>query len=831
MRIVAVSLCLSVVLLTAAELDVQSAGYPRAFFFRGVEGLAANPKTPYEAWASNASRLMGIMGKCLDEEVLGRGMRNPEFFTRFKNEFPAQAVLLHYNGNARDPLFEPHNYFPGHWIYQTAVRITRDVPEQTEDTVISIENASGFETNMGLHRNKNDDIALFGIAADGKTHDWAYCEQVVLVAKDHRKNTITVRRGQYGTTPRAFKAGRSRAAAHATEGPWGAKNNLLWFYNYTPQCPRDAEGKTASDRLVDDIARWFSPKGILAGLDGLEFDVLFSRTKGDTDGDGVEDDGIIDGINTYGIGTYHFLEFLRARMGDAFIIQADGALGDGGTHSQRGCSLINGIESEGWPDLRDNKIEDWSGGMNRQFFWQSRARKPVFNYINHKFTVPAGAPGDTKNADVPFSTHRLVFAAACFFDAALTFAYTPERETGEMIGVWDEVRQGRDGRIGWLGKPLGPAVRLAERSPDLLNAAMDAFASRIRTSGRVAVTKEGIRISAESNDVSFTIADIPAEGSELFLSFTASAETMQGYPAAYPRALWMRLGGPLGMSLMQNITAGMCERGNAESPIDAESGAQCRYIPAFEAAGEKHAAYFTHPPYKKSAGQVFWERDAAVQEGNILEFYSAMGPKSAAKSDGVIFQVSVMLNDTRTNILTHVQKEHRWIRHRIPLAAWTGKTIRIRFTADCGPNDNAVSDQAYWGDAGVTDGSDHRSADVSYMSWADTSAFTSGFYFRNAEGTSTAVTVTVEGKEAVTIHRMSAHAHTDALYRMFENGIVLANPAEHPYEFDLSAIAPGNEYRKLAASSKQDTVMNDGSPVRGVVTLSARDAIFLLRTR
>ncbi|MEK6796832.1 MAG: hypothetical protein AABZ39_18810, partial [Spirochaetota bacterium] len=608
-------------------LDIFTNGYPRTFFFRGVEGLAANPRTPYEAWASNASKLMGIMGKCLEEEVIGREARNPEFFTRFKKEHPSQVVLLHYNGNSRDPIYETGSYFPGHWIYQEAVRITCDIPATAEDTVITVENASRFQTNMGLHRNRNDDIALFGIAADGRTHDWDHCEQVVLIAKDHRSNTITVRRGQYGTKPLAFGRGRARAAAHATEGPWGAKNDLLWFYNYTPHCPRDRGGKTASDRLIDDLARWFGPAGKLAAFDGLEFDVLYSTTKGDTDGDGIEDDGIESGINTYGIGTYRYLAALRERMGEAFIIQADGALGDGGTHSQRGFSVINGIESEGWPDLRDNKIENWSGGMNRHCFWQSRARAPVFNYVNHKFTVPAGTPGDTKNADVPFSTHRLVFAASCFFDAAITYAFAPERESGEMIGIWDELKQGRDDRIGWLGRPMGEAVRMALRSPDLLagtgKPSIASFRARIRTSGMVKTTEHGIRIGAESNDVTFSITGIPCAG-ELFISLTTSAEPMKGYPSAYARAMWVRLGGTPGAALLRPgpVTSGIGERGKAESAIDEESGAQCRSIPAFEAAGEKHAAYFVHPPYKRAVGYTYWERDANIPADGVLDLYT-----------------------------------------------------------------------------------------------------------------------------------------------------------------------------------------------------------------
>ncbi len=47
--------------------------------------------------------LDGIMGKTLDEEVPGTQSPNIPFFTRFKQAHPKQAVLLHLNGNSRDP--------------------------------------------------------------------------------------------------------------------------------------------------------------------------------------------------------------------------------------------------------------------------------------------------------------------------------------------------------------------------------------------------------------------------------------------------------------------------------------------------------------------------------------------------------------------------------------------------------------------------------------------------------------------------------------------------------------------------------------------------------
>jgi hypothetical protein len=98
------------------KLRVLSDGYPRVFFFRQVEGMAARRGVTYEQWEKTFDRLMGIEGKVLDEEIPERSVRNIEFFTRFKQRHGDKLVLLHFNGNARDPRYESDRFFAGHWI-------------------------------------------------------------------------------------------------------------------------------------------------------------------------------------------------------------------------------------------------------------------------------------------------------------------------------------------------------------------------------------------------------------------------------------------------------------------------------------------------------------------------------------------------------------------------------------------------------------------------------------------------------------------------------------------------------------------------------------------
>jgi hypothetical protein len=832
----------------AQTLAIRGNHYPRVFYFRATERAGSSRAFPtYESWERNFDGLMGIMGKCLEEECLGRLPRAPEFFTRFKQRHPDQVVLLHFNGNSRDPLFERGSYFPGHFIYRKAVTITEDVPAVAGQTVIEVSDASDFRVDAGRYRTHNDDISLFGIR-DG-THDWYHCEHVQLISVDAKAKTITVKRGCYGSKPLAFQKGKSRAAAHQVEGPWGADNHFLWYYNYSTHCPKDENGKTCSDLLVDDLTRWFGNGGVLEAYDGIEFDVLFNQTHGDTTGDGDVDNGIVNGRNNYGIGVVEFARKLRARMGPEFIIQADGALGKGGERSQRCWELLNGIESEGWPHLTDWEIEDWSGGMNRHFFWQQNARQPAMNYINHKWVqgIP-DRPGYHKQVDVPFSRHRLVFAAAQFFDAMICYSSVPTLPRGvgyadEKYPIWDEFVCGRDNVLGWLGRPEGPAIHLAETAPDLLRGSGrgDALAKQI--DGRVVVTAAGTGVTIRPQDngsetLEFAVKNIPTSGEDLFVSLTMKGRPMSGYPREMARiARVSASGGMINLTAGQPDETGMCLRGGEEEPIDDSTGARVQNLHR-TIAGTQLPTVFVHPPYRGKVGYAYWLREIEVPANSELRFSIGMGEKSPELSDGVWFKVyAARINGGAagpyTEIFEKSSKEHKWIPQRVTLSQYAGQRVRLKFVADCGPKNHSVTDHAHWGAVKIiTEGASESEVTqaVQYMTWLNDKSFTSGFYFRHVNSDQIDLSLSIESPEPVVIESIRAHAHPDAMYRVFQHGLVLANPARKPYTFDLNSISPRRSYRRLQATSFQDTVANSGEPVFGKLTLGERDAIFLKQT-
>ncbi len=830
----------------APRLDVLTAGYPRAFFFRHAEGFAVKGRVGYEEWQGMFDRLMGFIGKAMDEERIGCEQRNPAFFTRFKADHPRQLVLVHINGNARDPRYQREAFFAGHWAYHPPATILADVPAEAGETDIRVDDARRFRTGMGRYRTSSDDVGLCLRTPAGRL-DWHRSEQVKLVAADVRRGVVRVRRGCYGTKPRAFPAG-SAAAVHATEGPWGRRNHLLWYYNYSTRCPADAAGRRCWEVLADDIARQFAPGGRLAALDGMEFDVLYHRRGGagprralDCDADGGGDNGVFGGVNTYGLGVLAFLARLRERLPGKLLL-ADGH----NERHQRGFGVLNGIESEGWPDLRDHTVEDWSGGINRHAYWNAHGARPTFHYINHKYILPTGSPGVLRRPDVPWRIHRLVFAASVFTDAAVTYAYLPPPEPGERIGIWDELCMGRARRVGWLGRPKGPAVRLAMRAPDLLAGRGTAprGADGFRWAGegvRFGRTADGLTVTAadpNAAETTFRLLGVPCDGPDLFLRVTLAGEAQADYPPQMPRLVHVCL--PADERLLTRVEpppTAMRLRGRAAGPLDPETGAKVRTIDRYPIGGERRRAVFTHPPYRGTAGWVAWWRDVTVPEAGRLRMHLGMGPKSPEKSDGVVFRVELAElaaggepdDDAWKPIFRHTQTAHQWTPHDVDLSRWAGRRVRLRFVADCGPADHCITDHSYWGDVRVVgagaDGEPRPARRI--MTWAGPKAFASGFAFDVGEAQTVDLTFTVEGGGAVRLEAVTAHAAPDAMARVFENGVVLANPSPRRAAFDLAALTGGRRCRRLRGSSQQDSETNNGEAAGGQVALGAKDALFL----
>lgn len=744
---------------------------------------------------------------------------------------------------------EGQRFFAGHWLYFNGATVLSPVKAGEKESVLKVSDASLFETDTGRYRNANADAGLCLMGPDGRP-DWKESEQVEILDVDRANNTIRVRRGCFGTAARAFPAGKTYMAAHCSEGPWGANSHLLWYYNHATTCPKDARGRSCTDVQVEELGGLLGPGGALASFDGLEFDVLNNtpgkcgRKRGpDCDADGRADGGILDGVNVYGKGVVEFCRDLRAGLGEGKIIQADGATRQ--NSAQRAFGILNGIESEGWPGHWDSEIRDWSGGLNRHFFWSRNARPPVFNYINHKFIIPGTKTGTDRVPEVPFPIHRLVFAAAVFTDSAICYSYLPPGGGKHAPAVWDEFVMGKENRPAWLGKPLGPAVRLATDAPDLLrgegNPAGKALAARLESDDAlVESTADGVKLSARKPDAEsfhLRLNGVPCDGPDLFVFLTARADPIKGQPEEMARELSVGIAAPAGNLVRPEMPpmAGIALRGSKETSPPGSS-ARLEYEDAFTLDEKTLPAYFVHPPYADGVkGYVFWGRQVAVPEKGVLEFSTGLSATGAAKSDGVTFLVQAAPDEDGhpgefREIYRYHEKSARWTPHSVPLREWTGETVWLKFVADCGPDDNTVADQGYWGDVRVTSaGGKPETPAAQFSTWANAKAFTSGFYFNDVRSRQVDLEIVAESSEPVWISTITAHARPDVICREFEHGLVLANPSPRPYTFDLVSLFPGHHFRRIQGTPQQDLQANNGEAVEDKLTLGPQEGLFLVK--
>lgn len=471
-------------------------------------------------------------------------------FTGCKKEHPEVAFLWQLNAESRFAHAKPEvlaKYFPGHWALHQGAFVAG--PVSAGETAFLVPDAKRFsEKGFVDSRSKPprvtpQDLVLVARKSDG-TLDWTKCEYASIVKVDPASGQITVQRGQYGTV--ALEYGDPGVYIAPIVGSVWA-GNRMWFYNFATTCPRDSEGRNAADVFLGEILAKLDPRsGDLRDFDGIAFDIMYwaERIKTmDVNHDGVADgEGIIEGKSVWRDGMVDLLTRLRKKVGSDFLLTADYRTPE----LQRAVGVMNGMEAEGVPFHHD-AFRSFSTPVNHFAYWKKFGVKTnAFNYAAIKYK-------EEKDFEKAPQYARFATAAAACSDI---FATQFLVEDGSKRFPIDELTAGVRNQPRWLGKAVGPMIRLEDTAPDLFEGGgttfPEDFLARLAVKGGSLTLEKGgiLRLQGDSKDdtkpIELTIKDIPRPAGDIVVSFDAKslAPLAPEYrDTVFPRLMSVRVDG------------------------------------------------------------------------------------------------------------------------------------------------------------------------------------------------------------------------------------------------------------------------------------------------
>ncbi|MBI4888655.1 MAG: hypothetical protein HY824_16275 [Acidobacteria bacterium] len=447
-----------------AARPAHAQGFPRATLFRVAIETAARRGDPQEWAVALAEHYDMVIAKALDDEVIGLQKAAP-YLQAIKARYPAKVVLDHFLFTGRNPASTQPAVFPGHWLLLNGTTLAADLSRA--DTVLQVTDSSVLR--------EGEAVQIMALNAAGKP-DYEKVEQVRVVSV--ASGRATVERGAFGSTPLEFKARETRVAAHA----WVTWSNEVWKYNFCLDGPRDGEGRRLIEALAGTLTGYLGPGGILAGLDGYQFDVAqfypSSQDQGtrrvDCDNDGRADGGLINGVNSFGLGAVTFTRTLRGLVGNEILLVSEAT----GPRSDRDIAYANGIENESFPDLHEWDL--FSAAYQRYQYWLQAARQPRLSYLQLKESTEAFTRCPDRDRGTNWK-YRLALAAALMGNGYFAYIpFNPEDEpdcfftdpvTRYIYGELDEFKAGRAEQWNYLGLPSGEPRRLdaSSASPGLIS--------------------------------------------------------------------------------------------------------------------------------------------------------------------------------------------------------------------------------------------------------------------------------------------------------------------------------------------------------------------------
>jgi hypothetical protein len=404
--------------------------------------------------------------KILQEQEPYSWIHAPGFGDKVKaihSRWPKKVITLQYGyGGITGDYFS--SVWPGHLLYKVGTIITQNI--NPKDNLIQVQDFTQIAKNNLKVKQTNKffpfSLILYALDNSGKP-DWSQSEHIIINELINGK--LSVSRGQWGSKPLSFKAGKAVVAAHMMF--WTKQ----WQLNFSLQSPRGGAGNlTAQEWFAKEITQKIND----ANADGIEFDVgrwtwgAPENNPMDIDNNLVPDYGYIDGVNSFGLGGQLFFRELRKLLGPNKIIQADS---NGAMFGVRGWRYLNGVQLESFPT--NNDFNRFSEAFLHLRLWAENAEGlPHASYPFSKTPTTVFANSRLSNGSKTDFRFRVGLASACLVGMPHPFAnlydinFDPEnpkqtqKETGQMgVFKWEEYFGGDLNNWHWLGSPLNEAIQ------------------------------------------------------------------------------------------------------------------------------------------------------------------------------------------------------------------------------------------------------------------------------------------------------------------------------------------------------------------------------------
>lgn len=515
------------------QTDAMSGDFPLGFQFRN--------DTQFNNQNSNmrrsfAKQTVGWISKFLSEYD---DFRYPGDAQYYAEQLPNRLFVEHYLNNNVGVAYQRFSWFSRcHFAYYVGSSLSNAVTAGA--TSLSVGNGALYKVN---------DIVVI-VAVDGNgARLWSQSEFARVTAING--NTLTVVRGVYGSTGTAFAAG-SYVAPSIVRYDSSVTKEILG-YNHSTMCPRDSQGRDCNDVIVAALHDLFSSD--IDRVHGLVWDVpaITYSTDGrtvDANVDGIGDNGLMRGVNTFALGCYELNRKMRLALGEARCFMGDGYYGDAEDARQQCLGLYNGIEHD---CNTDHTLKELSSAMNVYRLYEQFCTRPRFNFFVRKDGNLDGFTDQEKRMD-----HLRKNAMSTILGAGVGAGTWPQNvETGLFFSAEDEFRKGASNQLQWLGAPVGDIKRPALSAADLLGGAgvtmtqtfVDAWTS---TDADTAKNSDVMVISdlggddtygTEDQTMNITYSGVSIGAGGLLIDFDVKAEKLTYYPEDLARVVMITISG------------------------------------------------------------------------------------------------------------------------------------------------------------------------------------------------------------------------------------------------------------------------------------------------